>query len=216
MKITNELTIRGEQAQLERLFARVEALLRDGWKRDRAAEERGARRGSLGPGSYCFSCTATTDRPAAAFCFHPRRANEWYASNVIPLGKQKLDAEESHRLLAEFQREFLASAAAEVGAATELTQHRLTLEHDLSAEAARLLRAFSESANRTCLQPNDRRRWNAFLVRVHRDEEAFDPALLAEWLEQEGWSEDTRRQLLEEYEAARSLLLTYDEEAQRR
>jgi hypothetical protein len=51
---------------------------------------------------------------------------------------------------------------------------------------------------------------------VHQEESLFDPALLDEWLQQEGWPEDTRRQLVGEYEAARSLLLTYDEEAARR
>jgi hypothetical protein len=46
MRTMNELTIRGERAHLERLLARVEALLRDGWKRDREAEERLGRLGA--------------------------------------------------------------------------------------------------------------------------------------------------------------------------
>src|SRR5437588_164415 len=87
---------------------------------------------------------------------------------------------------------------------------------DLSPDAVRLLRAFSTSANRAGLHPNDRRRWNAFLIRVHQDESLFDPALLDEWLQQEGWPEETRGQLVGEYEAARSLLSAYDEEAERR
>src|SRR5206468_1131645 len=121
-----------------------------------------------------FSCTAKSDRRAAAFWVHARTPDEWYVSDVFPLDKERLNVEESHRLLAEFQREFLAPAATEFDVETELLQQRRTLEDDLLPEAARLLRAFSESANRTCLQPNDRQRWNAFLVRVHRDEEFFD------------------------------------------
>ena len=216
MRTTSELTIRGERPHLERLLARVEALLRDGWKRDREAEERLGRRGALRPWAYCFSCTAKADRPAAGFWVHARGPNELYVSNVVPLEKQELSEEEYNRLLADFEREFLGPAAAEGGVETEVVQHRLTLEHDLSPEAVRLLRAFSTSANRQCLQPNDRRRWNAFLVRVHQDESLFDPALLDEWLQQEGWPEDVRCQLVGEYEAARSLLLAYDEEAERR
>ena len=38
MRTTNEVSIRGERTHLERLLARLEALLRDGWKRDREAE----------------------------------------------------------------------------------------------------------------------------------------------------------------------------------
>ncbi len=216
MKTTNELAIRGERTNLERLLERVEALLRDGWKRDRQAEARLGQHGPLGPWGSCFSCTAKADRPAAGLWAHARGPNELYVSNVVPLDKQELNEEEHNRLLAEFEREFLRPAAAEVGVEAEVVQHRLTLDHDLSPEAVRLLRAFSASANRACLQPNDRRRWNAFLVRAHQDESLFDPALLDEWLQQEGWPEATRCQLVGEHEAARSLLSAYDEEAERR
>jgi hypothetical protein len=216
MRTTNELNIRGNRTDLERLLARVEALLRDGWKRDREAEERLGRRGALGPWDYCFSCTARADRPAAGFWVHARGPDEWYVANVVPLEKEHLREEESNRLLAEFERDFLGPAAAEVGVETELVRQRLTVEHDLSPEAVRLLRAFSASANRNGLQPTDRRRWNAFLVRVHRDESLLDPAVLDEWLRQEGWPEETRGRLVGEYEAARSLLSAYDEEAPRR
>jgi hypothetical protein len=216
MKTTNELTIRGERTHLERLLTRVEARFRDGWKRDRQAEERLARHSVRGPWDYCFSCTATADRPAASLLVHARGPNELYVSTVIPLEKQKLSEEESNRLLVDFEREFLGPAAAEVGVKTEIVEHRRALEHDLSPEAVRLLRAFSASASRACLQPNDRRRWNAFLVRVHRDESLCDLALLDEWLQREGWPENTRCHLVGEYEAARSLLSAYDEEAERR
>src|SRR5436305_6491752 len=101
MKTTNELTIRGERSALERLLARVEALLRDGWKRDREAEERLGRLGALGPWAYCFSCTAKADRPADGFWVHARGPNELYVANVVPLEKRELSEEESNRLLAE-------------------------------------------------------------------------------------------------------------------
>jgi hypothetical protein len=216
MKTTTELTMRGERIHLERLLARVEPLLRDGWFRDRQAEEQLGRHGVRGPWDHCFSCTALADRPAACLLVHARGPGELYISTVIPLEQQRLTEEEANRLLEEFEREFLGPAAAEVGVDTEIVERRPTVENDLSAEAVRLLRAFSASANRAELQPTDRRRWQAFLIRVHQEESVFDPALLDEWLQQEGWAEDTRRQLLGEYETARSLLLAYDEEAQKR
>ncbi len=215
MRTTSELTVRGEHALLEQLFARVEDLLRDGWKRDREAEKRRGRRGVLGSWGYCFSCTAKPDRPAAGFWVHARGPNELYVSHVIPLEKQRLNGRESNLLLAEFEREFLGPAAVEIGVETEVVERRLTLEQDLSPDAITLLRAFSASANRTGLRSNDRQGWNAFLVRLHQDQSFFDPVLLDEWLQQEGWPEDTRRQLVAEYHAARSLLSTYDEKAAR-
>src|SRR5262249_40813611 len=174
------------------------------------------RRGGCGSRSYCSACTAKAGVPTAGFWVHARSPEEWYISHVVPLEKPELSAEESHGLLTEFEREFLAPAAAEVGVNTEGVPHRLTLEDDLSPEALRRLRAFSTSADRTALHSDDRRRWNAFLVRVHQDQSLFDPAWLDEWLQQQEWPEDTRSQLVSEYEEARSLLSAYDEEAERR
>jgi len=211
-----EITIRGARADLERLLSRVEAGLSNGWKRNRQAEERLGRHGVRGPWDYCFSCTATPERPAAGLWVHARGPNELYVSTVVPMEKQKLTEEEYNRLLVEFEREFLGPTAAEVGVETEIVQHPITLEQDLSPEALRLLRAFSASAGRTTVDAKDRRRWNAFLVRVHQDESLFDPALLDEWLCREGWPENTRSQLVGEYETARSLLSAYDEAVERR
>jgi hypothetical protein len=216
MRTSKELVIRGKRSDLERMLDRVEARLGEGWKRDREAENRLGQAGVRGPWDVCFSCTAKGDRPAAGLWVHPRGLDELSVSNVVPRDRQQLSEDENNRLLAEFEREFLRPVASEVGVETEVVEHRLTLEEDLSAEAVRLLRAFSASANRAGLHPNDRRRWNAFLVRAHQDESFFDPALLDEWLQQEGWPEATRSQLVEEYEAARSLLVVYDEEARRR
>jgi len=216
MKITTELIMRGERANLERLLARVEALLRDGWTRNREAEERARRHGDWQPWEYCFSCTAKADRPAAVFWVHSHHANEWYIPRPFSLENRGLREEEDKRLLAELEREFLAPAAAEVGVETEIVEHRRTVENDLTAEAVWLLRAFSESANRDRLLPNDRRRWHAFLIQVHKEEAFFSPASLDEWLQQEGFPADARGQLMNEYETARLLLEAYDEEAKRR
>jgi hypothetical protein len=216
MRTTTELEIRGEGTDLERLLARIEAQLRDGWKRNWQAEERLGRHGVRGPWDYCFSCTGAAGRPAAGLWVHARGPNELYVSNVIPLEKQSLTEEESDRLLEEFEREFLGPAAAAEGVQVEVVRRRMTLESVLSPEVIGLLRAFSATADRTALLPNDRPRWNAFLVRVHQDESAFDPALLDEWLRQEGWSEVARRRLIGDYETARSLLTAYDEEAPER
>jgi hypothetical protein len=213
MRATRGLVIRGEPIHLARLLARIEELLHHGWRRDREAEERLDRRGVRGPFAYCFSCTATADRLAAGLWIHARGPNEWYVSSVVPLEKQDFTEEESSRVLAEFEREFVAPAAVGLEVETEVVHHRLTLEDELSPDSVRLLRAFSASADKFSFTSDDRQRWNAFLVRVHRDESLFDPILLDAWLEEEGWPEERRGQLVGEYEAARSLLAAYDEEA---
>jgi hypothetical protein len=214
MKPKTELTIRGVPDRLAHLFARVEESPPDGWMRDREEEERLGRQGLWGPWGRCFSCTA--DRPAARLRIRARSLGERYVSLVTPLGRESLTEEEGNRLQEEFARDVLGTAASELGVEVRLIPRRRTLEDDLSTEATRLLRAFSAAADRSCLRPDDRRRWNAFLVRVHQDEDFFDLDLLEDWLRQEGWPEEVCRQLVGEYDAAQSLLLTYDEEVSRR
>jgi hypothetical protein len=216
MNVTYELVVRGERAQLERLLARVEGLLRDGWTRNHEAEERASRDHLRGSSDYCFECAATADRPAASFWVRPRGSKELYVSHVIALDRPGLPAEESRGVLAEFRREFLDPVGEGLGVETEIVEHRRTVEQDLSPEARRLLRTFSASANRQGLGRDGRRLWNAFLVQLHREEAYFDVALLDEWLAEEGWPEATRRQLLGEYETGMSLLAAYDEGAARR
>jgi len=89
MKTTTELTIHGERTNLEKWLSRVEALLRNGWKRNRQAEERLGRHGVRGPWDYCFTCSATTDRPAAGIWVHARSPNELSVSTVVPLEEDR-------------------------------------------------------------------------------------------------------------------------------
>ena len=54
------------------------------------------------------------------------------------------------------------------------------------------------------------------VLAARKANELAGPELLDEWLEMEGWPQAMRSQLLDEFEAARSLLILYDEEAARR
>lgn len=216
MITTDELIIRGERAQLDRLLTRVEGLLRDGWKRDIEVEDRLAQHLGRAPWTRCFTCTAKADRPAAALWIHARSASELYVDNVIALGARKWSDGEPDRVLREFEREILRPAADKLDVTVEFVPRRPSFEYGLSPEAVRLLRLFSAAANRANLDAKDRQRWNAFLVRVHQDESLLDPAGLDEWLRQEGWPDPARRQLVSEYETAQSLLLAYDDQCARR
>lgn len=214
MKFKKELTLRGELKDLSDFLKRVENSLGNGWKRDRQVEERRGWRDPWGP--YCFSCTAKADRPAAGLWVYPRSYSEFYVSDVIPLEKHYLEEEEKNNLLEDFARELLLQAPGNVEIKTEMVQQPPLLEKHLSGEALQLLREFSASANRNSLPRNDRKRWNAFLVQAHQEEALYEPGLLDEWLQQEGWPEGMRQQLLREYELAYSLFSTYDEMVERR
>jgi hypothetical protein len=214
MRAVNELVIRGDGRKLSAWLARVEASLHDGWKRERRAEER--LQGSLAADTRCFSCLAGPDRPAAVVWVCSQGANELSVSNIVPLEKWTLSDEEHNHILSEFATQVLEPIARGTGIEVRVVPYRRGLARFLSAEAIRRLKTFSgAAASKTCLDPNDRGRWQAFVVQTHLDEVLLEPTALEDWLRSEGWPREQRRQLLCEYESGRSLLADYDEERRR-
>jgi hypothetical protein len=215
MRVLNESVIRGPRTDLWSLPQRLEANLTNGWRRDRAVEERLRGVGASGDNAFCFSCPDAPKRPAAALWLQARTPEEWYVSNLVPLGRYDLSDEEYNRILGEFETTFLQPLSRGSAVHPEIVPIQTRLEDYVSPETCRRLRAFSAAANRTHLHPNDRWRWHAFLIHAHRADAALDPQTLEEWLEAEGWPAEQRGKLASEYEAGRALLTHYDEEQNR-
>jgi hypothetical protein len=193
------------------LLERLEQPQAPGWRRYAEAESRLRALGLLG-GDRCFSCTAEGRRPAAAVWLQPRGEGELFVSNVVPLERRELSDAEYHLILGEFASQLLRAASSGLDVQTELTHRRVTLEAQLSHEGARRLKAFSETANRALLHQEDRRRWRDFIVQAHVEGADFDSPLLERWLADQGWPQEQRQHLVEEYETSRSVLAAYDEE----
>jgi hypothetical protein len=87
------------------------------------------------------------------------------------------------------------------------------VEHQLSDEAVRRLKAFLHGANKgvSLTHPLDIERWHAFLIRAHQEGSQLGPDTLGHWLvEKEDWPEDRASALVLEYGFARTLLSHYD------
>jgi hypothetical protein len=212
MRALNELVIRGPRADLMSLLQRLQGSLTNGWRCDCASEERLRGMGVGGGNALCFRCADTPDHPAAALWLQPRAPEEWYVSNIVPLGRKDLNDEEYNRILGEFETTFLEPLSRGSAVYPAIIPARTRLEDDLPPEAYRRLRAFSSVADRTGPHPNDRVHWLAFLIQAHRENAPLDIQTLQEWLEAEGWSQEQRGKLASEYETARALLARYDEE----
>jgi hypothetical protein len=212
MRALNDLVIRGPRPLVAAFLQRLEGSLTDGWRRDRAREERLRGMGVGGEGTFCFTCSDTPGRPSAALWLQARGPEEWHVSSIVPLGEHTLGDEEYNHILGEFESRFLEPLSRGSAVRPEILPPRLRLEDYLSAGAAQVLRAFSAAANRAALHPADRERWRHFLIRAHRDDSLMDAAFLEEWLASEGWPEAVRRELAGEYEATRALLASYDED----
>ena len=96
----------------------------------------------------------------------------------------------------------------------KLSRQWQSLDEWFSPSTAQALRRFSNSANKStgASHPRDQERWMEFLISAHHDGSDIDSDLLYRWLhEVEGWQEDGARDLLMDYDFARTLLGHYDQ-----
>ncbi len=161
---------------------------------------------------YLFVRQADAALPGALVAVAEAEVGRWHVTNVVPTESSELAYDEYNGILNEFCHRLVRPVADELGISVELTKPQVEPEDVLSAEAARLLRTFSASANKSTWgsHPSDQERWMQFLVVAHKDQSDFGADLLRRFLIEEGWSEDAATHLASEYEFARELLNTYD------
>lgn len=215
MRALNDLVIRGPQNDFRSLLERLETTSTNGWRRERALEERLRALGAGGDNTFCFSCTDSPEHPAAALWLQARAPDEWRVSNIVPLRRNELSDAEYNQILGEFESTLFGPLSQGSELHVEISPARIRLEDYVSPEASRLLRAFSSTSNRTHLHPNDHLRWQDFVVQAHREDARLDPCTLGEWLREQGWPDEQREKLTGEYEDTRALLARYDEEPRR-
>jgi hypothetical protein len=215
MRVFRNLFIRGEPASLTATVTEVERNLSRCWFRDGETERRlGAVSNGAG-GSYCFGCFDDGNRPGATVVLTANGPDTLYVSNVIPHSRHRLDYDQYNRVVTEFCDRFVRPAAAKTGVAVDLTDTQADLEQWMSHETAELLRQFSACANKGtgASHPNDRERWNAFIVSTHRDGSRMAAADLRRWLsEVEGWAPEVAERLAAEYEYGREILAFADKQ----
>lgn len=213
MHVFRELFIRGEPDRLTETLAEIERLLSEGWFRDKETERQLAALPTA-IRSSCFGCFADSgSRPGATVILTAKDPGLLYVSNVIPHSQRRLDYDQYNHVLTEFYERFVQPAAAKTGAAAELTDTQADLEQWLSPGAAEKLRRFSSCANKGtgASHPQDRERWNDFVLSAYQDRGTLDPSTLQRWLvEVENWPPEVASQLAVEYEYGRELLAFAD------
>jgi hypothetical protein len=209
MKMFRDLSVFCERDSLDSLMSQVETSLTHRWSRDRVWEVQHSR--PYGEPIFCFVRPSNGECPAVmlVICAVHYGAR---VSNIVPDDDGKLSRDHYNSILTEFYLRFFHPAALENGFTTELSSEELGIEEGLGAKAAGLLKAFSDTTNKSATHPDDRSLWFAFLISLH-DGPARDRylALLADWLLKDGWSRDETSKLLCEWEFARDLLPAYDD-----
>ena len=138
-----------------------------------------------------------------------RDPGTFFVSNIIPIERHQLEHSEYNRVLESFYESVFKPYADKEQLEHTMTGSEAGLERWLDQPTARLLQTFSTSASRGtgASHPNDRERWNAFVLSAYQTGSSLDPATLARWLvESEDWSPEIAEQLALEYESGLDLL----------
>ncbi|MGB8413806.1 MAG: hypothetical protein WCE23_13370 [Candidatus Binatus sp.] len=208
MQMFRDLSVFCEPGSLDSLMSQIETSLTHGWSRDRMRESKLSR--LYRKPVFCFLRTSDEEIPATVLVMTTQRFGASVCS-IVPDGRD-LSCDQYNSILTEFYLRFLHPAASQNGLITELSSDELGIEEGLGAKAARLLKAFTDTANKSAMQPGDRSRWFAFLISLHCRPRCSDySGLLADWLLKEGWSRDETSKLVCEWEFARDLLPAYDD-----
>ncbi len=214
MEVFRDLYVSVEPDRMAATADLIERSLPAGWTRDRAAERRArAAPGVRGRPIYCFTCEQDGRRPAATLILAQKDPETFYVSNIMPLAKHQLAHGEYNAILEDFYERVIRPYTGPGAVMASLSGDQVDLEHWMAHETAELLRRFSASANKDTgsAHPNDRDRWNAFVVSAHRDGSRMAASDLRRWLiEVEEWAPEVAEQLAVEYEYGRELLAFAD------
>jgi hypothetical protein len=201
---------------MQELIRRIEeAGSAGGWSRRSDIEARARKAWPGAADSRCFSKAIGPARREVALWLEVHGPLELYVSSVIPLqGRDPLGIDNHNEAITDFCENLIGPLIQ--GLSIRVLQYPIfpepTLEDILTTEALTRLRSFSATANKGLLHSLALQRWDAFIVRTHLDDTVITPGVLASWLEDQGWPEEQRDQLVSEYQRGRRLLSVYDEE----
>ncbi len=166
-------------------------------------------------GAYCFTKNFAPKLGDVAIWLESRGASELHVSSIIPLKAQKsMDVGQYNQILENFEKTFIEPLLN--GMKRHIFSYQSprdpTLEDVLSTDSMRRLKVFSAMANKGMLHPLDMQRWQVFIARTHLENAVIEPSMLSDWLQGEGWPEERRSRLIDDYELGRSLLSVYEED----
>ena len=181
-----------------------------GWQRDAAAEARFVSE-TCNPEAYCFNCEETPSRISAAVWLVVEQPQRLHVINVLPRGGSSMTYETHNQVIKSFHDDVLIPVGKSQGWVVEYESGCAiaTLEDDISAESLRKLKAISRFASYGLMGEASWEKWNEFVIQTHVEDANIDTALLASWLESQGWSQADRETLLAAYYHQRSVLADY-------
>ncbi len=195
MKVFRDLYI--NKYDIQELIKSVNDNLPTVWQRAYDREENAQ---SLGFKAFAFTRLADEKLPSAGISVMYDNNGSWYIPNVVPLEKSTLTHDEYNAILLEFYQECLLPNADDVD--ITITNDYLSNEEILGDEASKLLKIFSDCANKNTgsSHPCDEERWYDFIIASLAHSDNINLEYLGEILQDQGWSQDQADKLVLDFE----------------
>jgi hypothetical protein len=213
MEVFRDLLVTATPEQMAAVVAAIEKAPPSDWTVDTALGARLNAASITGKRSRVYYFTRKQDhsRPAVTLAIMAKDDDpgRYFVPNIVPTTSPSLTRGVYNATLEDFVARVFKPAADVLGVPYRLTDSQAELEHWLTKDTADKLREFSATANRAvgAALPEDRAKWNAFVLAAHKEGSRLDAATLVRWLVVvDQWDTEVAEQLALEYEYGRELL----------
>jgi hypothetical protein len=181
------------------------------WEFDKECLEDGS--SSSGSETYRFASSGEEDSKPAWLIVARRSNDTFYVASLGPGPEESgmFTKDEYNAVLRSFIVNVFERVPNHEEFASVLTSDKMDLSILLGEQAMKLLRAFSSSANRNALHPNDLERFYDFVGYIHREQIDLDEATFKRWLvEEDRWADEQASERRHEFTLCQELLRRYD------
>jgi len=211
-----DVEVRGTSAEVDRLLRSLDSHLLNGWIRDEVREKRLKDANIWLDGTRLYSFSDCSGRGIASISVCQIEPGLIRAGQSVPLGRSSADYEQFQKRVIEFKDRIFIPAVVEAGLSVGYQNRPHPLESDLDPPARRALHDFIEQAPKSIakFKEEDRRRWQSFLIAMHRTRSFPQRAALEDWLTRQEFSMPDVEELSREFARGLTLLEEYEEERQ--
>ena len=164
---------------------------------------------------FYFHRDKNNSEPPCTLCIRREEPGHFVIQNIVPDASivSEIPVELYVRILKEFDELIAEPAAEALSGLTVIGTSEHSLKDYFSREAIRLLKFFCKTSNWSSHHPLDQKKWLAFLLYIHRNEENVHCDIFRACLRDTGWCPDNDiSQLVREYDFAMQLLRQSDQE----
>jgi hypothetical protein len=208
MSSEQQVTVRGAPAAIKAWLQTLAGPITEVWSRATDIEQKvRANRDARWP--ICLVWSGGSDHPRTAIFLQPVSDSEVGVMSVVGIDRRELTPEDRTAALQSFRDAMVVPQGNEL----RLTERPAFpgLSELISPQAQARFTAFARTANKASLHSGlDLPRWDDFLIQLHRDGASPPREAVEAALNEEAFSSEVIKQLMDHYECTEETLNSYD------